>query len=136
MVWPYSVYSKKMHPLSYLRNASNTHSNTHFSTHSLWLVKIHMGPTKSCGSHIILVGLMQILTNQRECFEKCVLECVLLAFLLLFIHATEAPLIRKIINGVKLKWYRTYLPVQYRMTSLQYSIYAFLFSAFYSVNAL
>jgi len=28
------------------RNASNTHSNTHFSTHSLWLVKIHMGPTK------------------------------------------------------------------------------------------
>jgi len=29
-----------------LRNASNTPSNTHFSTHSLWLVKIHMRPTK------------------------------------------------------------------------------------------
>jgi hypothetical protein len=29
------------------------------ATHSLWLVKIHMGPTKSCGSHINLVGPMQ-----------------------------------------------------------------------------
>ena len=68
----------------YMRNASNTHSNTHFSTHSLWLVKIHMGPTKSCGSHINLVGPMWILTNQRKCVEKYVLECVLLAFLLLY----------------------------------------------------
>jgi len=59
------------------RNVSNTHFNTHFSTHFLWLVKIHMRPTKSCGSYIHLVGLMWILTNQRE----CVLKCVLLAFL-------------------------------------------------------
>jgi len=66
------------------RNVSNTHSNTHFSTHSLWLVKIYMGPTKSCGSYINLVGPMWFLTNQRECVEKCVLECVLLAFLYFF----------------------------------------------------
>jgi len=65
-----------------MRNASNTPSNTHFSTHSFWLVKIHMGPTKSCGSHINLVGPMWILTNQRGCIEKCVLEDVLLAFLI------------------------------------------------------
>jgi len=39
----------------------NTSSNTHFSTHSFWLVKIHMGPTKSCGSYILLVGPMWIL---------------------------------------------------------------------------
>jgi len=69
-----------------MRNASNTHSNTHFSTRSLWLVKIHMGPTKACGSHINLVGSMWILTNQIECIKKCVLECVLLAFLLKNIH--------------------------------------------------
>jgi len=25
---------------------------THFPTHSLWLVKIHMGSTKSCESHV------------------------------------------------------------------------------------
>jgi len=41
-----------------------------------------MGPTKSCGSYINLVGPMWFLTNQRECVKKCVLECVLLAFLL------------------------------------------------------
>jgi len=46
------------------------------------LVKIHMGPTKSCGSHINLVGPMWILTNQKECVKKCVLEGVLLAFLI------------------------------------------------------
>ena len=63
------------------RNASNTPFNTHFLTHSLWLVKIYMGPTKSCGSHINLVGPMWILTNQKECVEKCVLKGVLLAFL-------------------------------------------------------
>jgi len=62
------------------RNASNTHSNTHFSTHFFWLVKINTGPIKSCGSHMNLVGPMWILTNQRECVEKCVLEGVLLAF--------------------------------------------------------
>jgi len=28
---------------------------------------------------------MWILTNQRECVEKCVLECVLLAFLFIII---------------------------------------------------
>jgi len=60
-----------------------THILTHIFQHSLWLVKIHMGPTKSCGSHIHLVGPMWILTNQRECVDKCVLECVLLAFLLI-----------------------------------------------------
>jgi len=43
------------------RNASNTPFNTHFSTHSLWLVKIHTGPTKSCGSYILFVGPMWIL---------------------------------------------------------------------------
>jgi len=62
-----------------MRNASNTH----FSTHSLWLVKIHMGPTKFIWDLHDLVGLMWILTNQRECVGKCVLECVLLAFLIL-----------------------------------------------------
>jgi len=68
----------------FLRNATNTLFNTHFSTHSLWLIKIHIGPTKSCGSYIFLVGHMWILTNQRECGGKCVLEGVLLAFLLFF----------------------------------------------------
>jgi len=53
------------------------------STHSLWLVEIHMGPTKFIWDPHDLVGLMWILTNQRECVEKCVLEGVLLAFLLL-----------------------------------------------------
>jgi len=37
-----------------------------------------MGSTKACGSHMNLVGLMWILTNQKECVEKCVLEDVLL----------------------------------------------------------
>jgi len=64
------------------RNASNTPSNTHFSTHPFWLVKIHMGPTKLIWDPHDLVGPMWILTNQRECVEKCVLEGVLLAFLL------------------------------------------------------
>jgi len=53
-----------------MRNASNTHSNTHFPKQSLWLVKIHMGPTKSCASHINLVEPTWILTSQRECVEK------------------------------------------------------------------
>jgi len=61
-----------------LKNASNISSYTH----SLWLVKIHMDPTKSCGSYILFVGPMWILTNQKKCVEKCVLEGVLLAFLL------------------------------------------------------
>jgi len=39
-----------------------------------------MGPTKSRGSHIHLVDPMWILTNQRECVDRCVLKCVLLAF--------------------------------------------------------
>ena len=51
----------------------------HILTHTFQ--HIHMGPTKSCGSHIHLVGPMWILTNQRECVEKYVLKCVLLAFL-------------------------------------------------------
>jgi len=66
------------------RNASDTHTNTHFSTHSIWLVKIHMGPTKFIWDPHALVGPMWILTNQRECVEKCVLECVLLTFLIKF----------------------------------------------------
>jgi len=66
---------------TFQRNVSDTHSNTHFSTHYLWLVKSHMGPTKSCGSHINLEGPIWILTNQKKCVEKCMLECVLLTFL-------------------------------------------------------
>jgi len=56
----------------YLKNASNTHFNTHFSTHSLWLVKIHTGPTKFIWDLHDLVRPVWILTNQRECVEKCV----------------------------------------------------------------
>jgi len=62
-------------------NASNTLSNTQFSTYSFWMVKIHMSLTKSHGSQINLVDSMWILTNQNECVEKCVLECILLEFL-------------------------------------------------------
>ena len=40
-----------------------------------------MGSTKLRGSHRNLVGLMRVLTNQRKCVEKCMLEGVLLAFL-------------------------------------------------------
>jgi len=40
-----------------------------------------MGPTKLCGSHMNLVSLMWILTNQRYCVKKYMLECMLLAFL-------------------------------------------------------
>jgi len=64
------------------RNASNTHSNTHFSIHSLWLVKIHMGPTKFIWDQYDLVGPMWVLTNQKECAEKYVLQYVLLAFIM------------------------------------------------------
>ena len=42
-----------------------------------------MGPTKVIWDPHDLVGLMRVLTNQRECVEKCVLEGVLLAFLLI-----------------------------------------------------
>jgi len=42
-----------------------------------------MGPTKYKWDPHDLVGLMWILTNQRECVEKCVLEGVLLAFLMI-----------------------------------------------------
>ena len=65
-----------------MRNVSNTSSNTYFSTHSLWLIKIHMGPTKFTWDPHDLVGPVWILTNQRECVEKYVLEGVLLAFLI------------------------------------------------------
>jgi len=57
-----------------MRNASNTLSNTHFSTHPFLLAKIHMGPTKLIWDPHDLVRPMWILTNQRECVEKCVLE--------------------------------------------------------------
>ena len=41
----YVVYRRntKIKFIHHTRNASNAHSTTHFSTHSLWLVKIHMG---------------------------------------------------------------------------------------------
>jgi len=74
---------EKIFKFTFKRNASNTPSNTHFSTHSLWLVEIHMGSTKFIWDPHDLVGPMWILTNQRECVEKCVLEGVLLAFLYL-----------------------------------------------------
>ena len=64
------------------RNASNTPSNTYFSTHSLWLVEIHIGPTKFIWDLHDLVRPMWIWTNQRECVENCVLEGMLLAFLI------------------------------------------------------
>jgi len=57
-------------------NANNTHFNTYLLTHFCWLVKIHMNSTKLCGSYLNLVGLMWILTNQRECVKKYVLEGV------------------------------------------------------------
>lgn len=49
-----------------------THILIHTFQHIFLLVKIHMGPTKSCRFHINLVSLMWILTNQRERLEKCV----------------------------------------------------------------
>jgi len=64
---PFLFFSHFNHVLTFKamvsgkRNANNTPANTH----SLWLVKICMGPTKSCGSYISI--------NQRECVEKCVL---------------------------------------------------------------
>jgi len=45
-----------------------------------------MGPTKFIWDLHDLVGPMWILTNQRECVEKCVLEGVLLAFLFYLLH--------------------------------------------------
>jgi len=41
-----------------------------------------MEPTKFIWDPHDLVGPMWILTNQKECVGKCVLECVLLTFLL------------------------------------------------------
>jgi len=55
-----------------IREMLATYILTHFSTHSFWLVKIHMGPTKFIWDPHNLVGLMWILTNQRECVGKCV----------------------------------------------------------------
>jgi len=58
-----------MHPSNNytMRNANNTNFNT-LLTYSFWLVKIHTGPTKSCGSHINLVGSM--------CWKMYVKICV------------------------------------------------------------
>jgi len=36
----------------FLGNANNTPSNTRFPTYYILLIKIHIGPTKLCGSHI------------------------------------------------------------------------------------
>jgi len=52
-----------------------TPSNTHFSTHSLWLVKIHVGPYRFGVSHMYFNQL-------KRMYENCVLEGMLLAFLL------------------------------------------------------
>ena len=41
-----------------------------------------MGPTKFKWDPHVLVRPMRILTNQRDCVEKCVLEYMLLTFLL------------------------------------------------------
>jgi len=49
------------------RNASDTHFKTHFSTHSV--VKILMGPIKSCGSHINLVGNMNFNQSKKVCVK-------------------------------------------------------------------
>jgi len=56
-----------------------THLLTHTFQHTL--IKIHMDPTKLIWDPHDLVRLMWILTNQKECVEKCVIEDVLLAFL-------------------------------------------------------
>jgi len=59
------------------RNASNKYFNTHISIKIFWLVNIDMRPTKFIWDPYDLVGPMWILTNKKECVEKC----VLLAFL-------------------------------------------------------
>ena len=108
-----------------LRNASNTSSNTHFSTHSLWLVKVYMGPTKSCGSHINLMGPMWILTNQIECVEKCVLEGVLLAFLIIVLLG---------LDFFRYVWY-TYTSIYLASLSLVLSPDFFVLLFFYINNS-
>jgi len=55
-----------------------------------------MGPIKLCGSHIDLVGPICILTNQRECVEKRMLEGVVLTFL--FMQTTSS--IRAVCNAL------------------------------------
>lgn len=57
------------------KNVSNTYFNIYFSTHSPWLVKIHMDPIKLYGSHVNLI-------NQKECVKKCMLKSVFLVFLI------------------------------------------------------
>jgi len=57
-------------------NASNIYSNTYFSIHSFWFVKIYMGPIKFTWDPHDFVGPMWILTNQKKCVEKYVLEYV------------------------------------------------------------
>lgn len=47
-----------------------THILTHISQHTLWLVKIHMSPTKSCGSHV------NSNKSKRVCWKVCVKMCV------------------------------------------------------------
>jgi len=84
-----------------MRNTSNTLFNSYFSTHSLWLVKIYMGPTKLIWDPHDLVRPMWILTNQKKCVEKCVLEGVLLAFLNLIFLFNYLPLI--VISHLTLK---------------------------------
>jgi len=73
-----------MKSLYSLHNARRGMLATHILKHTFqhtWLVKIHMGPTKFTWDPHNLVEPVWILTNQRECVEKCVLEGVLLTFL-------------------------------------------------------
>jgi len=53
-----------------LRNAIDTCFNIQFSTHSFWLIKIHMRPTKFMWDPHNLTGLVWILIIQKECIEK------------------------------------------------------------------
>ena len=71
----------KKHNL-YKRNANNTHFNTYFLTHSLWLIKIHMCSTKLIWVPHDLVGPTWILTNQKKYIKKYVLKYLLLVFLI------------------------------------------------------
>jgi len=52
------------------RNVSNTLSNTHFSTHFISLVKIHIGPTKSIWDPHNLMGPMRFLSIKESVLKS------------------------------------------------------------------
>ena len=91
----------EIHKIIPRREMLATHLLTHTFQHSLWLVKIHMGPTKFTWDPHDLVGPMWILTNQRECVRKCVLKGVLLAFLI-----PRMKVSRTLSWGVRRFWHR------------------------------